>query len=225
MILAALCGMAPAQDPVNIGGRRELFLDNLLVDRLEGGAQRVFHKPVPREVVFTFDKPWEGNTCAAIAVFQEGDVYRLYYRASNTPGSAGGEKRGAHSFDACAESRDGRHWTRPALGLVEFQGSKENNLIPRPAVPAGWSLASMTPFRDENPEAAADALYKAVAPLFGPGNNPDDWSDREKALAILKSPDGIHWTLMQEKGIFSKEGFFDSVNLAFWDPNIGAYRA
>ena len=35
-----------AGEPLSIGGRRELFLDNLLVDRLEGGAQRVFHKPV-----------------------------------------------------------------------------------------------------------------------------------------------------------------------------------
>jgi len=157
IILTALCGAASAQDPVNIGDRRELFLDNILVDRLEGGAQRVFHKPVPREVVITFDKPWEGNTCLAVAVFQVGDVYRLYYRASNTPGSAGGEKRGAHTFDAYAESADGRHWTRPALGLVEFQGSKDNNLIPKPAAPKGWALDAITPFRDENPEAAADA--------------------------------------------------------------------
>ena len=224
-VLAALCGEAHAKDILDIGSRRELFLDNLLVDRLEGGAQRVFHKPVPREVVITFDQPWEGNTCLAVAVFQVGDVYRLYYRASNTPGSAGGEKRGAHTFDAYAESRDGRHWTRPALGLVEFQGSKDNNLIPKPAAPAGWALDALCPFRDENPEAAADALSKAVAPLYGPGNTADDWLSREKSLAVLASPDGIRWTLMQDQGVFAKEGFFDSVNLAFWDPNTRAYRA
>ena len=231
LLIVAATGAASAAtdlvtgEPISINGRRELFLDNLLVDRLEGGAQRVFHKPVPREVVITFDQPWEGNTCLAVAVFQVGDVYRLYYRASNTPGSAGGEKRGAHTFDAYAESRDGRHWTRPSLGLVEFQGSKDNNLIPKPAAPEGWALDALTPFRDENPEAAADALYKAVAPLYGPGNTADDWLSREKSLAVLSSPDGIRWTLMQDQGVFAQEGFFDSVNLAFWDPNTGAYRA
>jgi hypothetical protein len=30
---------------------------------------------------------------------------------------------------------------------------------------------------------------------------------------------------MQNQGVFAKEGFFDSVNLAFWDPNTRAYRA
>ena len=223
--LAALCGVAQAQDPVNIGSRRELFLDNLMVQRLEGGAQRVFHKPVLREVVITFDQPWEGNACGYVTVFRDGDRYRMYYRAMNVPGSAGGEKRGSHAFDCYAESRDGIHWTRPSLGLVEFQGSKNNNIIPRPAVTQGWRLDALNPFRDENPAVTPDALYKAMAPIYGPGTNPDGWTDREKALAILKSPDGIHWTLMQEKGVFRGDGYFDSQNVAFWDPNIKAYRA
>ena len=223
--LAALCGEIHAQDPVNIGGRRELFLDNLLVDRLEGGAERVFHKPVPRGVVMKFDKPWEGNACAGVNVFRDGDLYRMYYRAQNTLEGAGGEGRGEQVFDCYAESPDGIHWTRPSLGQVEFQGSKDNNILSKPAVAQGWSLAALNPFRDDNPAATPDALYKAIAPLFGPGNNPDDWSDRQKALAILKSPDGIHWTLMQEKGVFHEEGFFDSQNVAFWDPHSKCYRA
>ena len=137
------------------------------------------------------------------------------------PGSAGGEKRGAHTFDAYAESRRRPPLDAPCLGLVEFQGSKDNNLIPKPAAPEGWALNALTPFRDENPEAAADALYKAVAPLYGPGNTADDWLSREKSLAVLSSPDGIRWTLLQDQGVFAQEGFFDSVNLAFWDPNTG----
>jgi hypothetical protein len=224
-VLAALCGEAHAKDILDIGSRRELFLDNLLVDRLEGGAQRVFHHPVPREVVITFDQPWEGNTCGYVTVFRDGERYRMYYRAQNVPGSAGGEKRGSHAFDCYAESPDGIHWTRPVLGQVEFQGSKDNNILLRPAAPAGWYAEGINPFRDENPAAAPDALYKAVSPVFGPGNNPDDWSDREKALALLKSSDGLHWSPLQEKGVFRGEGFFDSQNVAFWDPNISGYRA
>jgi hypothetical protein len=214
-----------ATDAVNIGDRRELLLDNLLVGRLEGGAERVFHKPVPREVVMKFDQPWEGNACGFVTVFKDGDRYRMYYRAENAPNTAGGENRGNFTFDCYAESPDGIHWTKPLLGLAEFQGSKDNNILPKVPVPEGWTLSALNPFRDENPAAAPDALYKAVAPLFGPGNNPDDWwSGREKSLAILKSPDGIHWSFMQENGIVRNEGHFDSQNVAFWDTNIRAYR-
>jgi hypothetical protein len=226
IILAALCGAASAQDPVNIGSRRELFLDNLLVDRLEGGAQRVFHKPVPREVVMKFDKPWEGNACGYFTVFKDGDRYRMYYRAMNEPGSAGGERRGHHSFGCYAESPDGIHWTRPSLGLVDFQGSKDNNIFFKADVTDGGHLSELNPFRDENPDAAPDALYKAVAPRTHPYTG-GDWVSADKDLTIWKSPDGIHWTMMQEEGILTHKGpsaAMDSQNVAFWDPNTKAYR-
>ena len=34
-----------------------------------------------------------------------------------------------HLLPAYAESEDGIHWTRPELGLVEYRGSKKNNLV------------------------------------------------------------------------------------------------
>jgi hypothetical protein len=225
-ILAALCGEAHAKDILDIGGRRELFLDNLLVERLEGGAQRVFHHPVPREVVITFDQPWEGNACAYVSIFRDDDRYRMYYRAQNEPGSAGGEKRGSHAFGCYAESPDGIHWTRPALGQADFKGSKDNNIIFKPAVPEGWLLSELNPFRDENPEAASDARYKAVAPRTHPYKG-GDWVTADKELTIWKSPDGIHWTMMQDEGILTHKGpsaAMDSQNVAFWDVNIKAYR-
>ena len=40
-----------------------------------------------------------------------------------------------------------------------------------------------------------------------------------------KTPDGIHWSLMQEKPVITNGAFADSANLAFWDPSIGQYRA
>ena len=203
-------GASSEAGPVGIGSRRELFLDNFLVDRLVGGAQRVFHKPVPREVVMKFDQPWEGNTCGDGVVFRDGDRYRMYYRAQN------GEN--PPRFTCYAESPDGIHWNRPSLGLVEFNGSKDNNIVHKAV---GFHDGNLIVFRDENPSATPDALYKAVAPRVGPGN----WSSADKDLAIWKSPDGIHWTMVQEKGVLLNDGNFDSQNLVFWDPNIKAYRA
>ena len=222
LTLITLCGGVFATDPVNIGSRRELFLDSLIVDRIEGEARRVFHRPVPREIAIRFDQPWEGNTSSGCTVFRDGDRYRMYYRATQGEDLAG--------FWCYAESRDGIQWTRPSLGLVEYGGSKENNILSRTPPDVGNPVV----FRDENPAASPDALYKAVALRYlkhaGDARTADainEWwgTVKERALTIWKSPDGIRWTMMQEDGILKNEGYFDSQNLAFWDANINAYRA
>ena len=43
-------------------------------------------------------------------------------------------------------------------------------------------------------------------------------------LKAYQSPDGIHWSLIQDKAVIT-DGAFDSQNLAFWDAARGEYRA
>ena len=78
--MGAIRWNVPAKEPVAISGRRELFLDNTIVEQLAGDAQRVFHRPVAREVVIKFNQPREGETSGTVTVFQDGDLYRMYYR-------------------------------------------------------------------------------------------------------------------------------------------------
>jgi len=197
---------APAKEPVAISGRRELFLDNTIVEQLAGDAQRVFHRPVAREVVIKFDEPWEGETSGTVTVFQDGDLYRMYYR--------GGGDAQREEFACYAESRDGIHWTKPNLGLFEFNGSKENNIVWK-----GVAVGCWVPFKDENPKCPAEARYKAVG-LRVTGN----WdAGAVKELLPFQSADGIHWKLTSDKGIIN-DGYFDSQNVVFWDPNTQGYR-
>ena len=42
-----------------------------------------------------------------------------------------------------AESKDGIHWTKPDLGLFEFDGSKKNNIVWD-----GPGAHNFTPFKD-----------------------------------------------------------------------------
>jgi hypothetical protein len=206
LMLLALGSSLLAADVIDIGSRRELFLDTYLVESVSGKATLHLHKPQPREVVLVTDAPWEGNTSAYYTIFQDNDRYRMYYRGSHFDEAT---RRVTHPEVTCyAESKDGIHWTKPELGLFEFEGSKQNNIVWD-----GIGTHCFTPFKDANPACVEDARYKAIA----------RGRPRGKAgLYIFKSPDGIHWSLMHPEPVITK-GAFDSQNLAFWDSFRGVY--
>jgi hypothetical protein len=179
---------------LNVGSRLELFVDGYLIDTMTG-LTRELHQPTLREAVISFDAPWEGPTTGFVTILRDEDRYRLYF-----PSDRGNEP----SLTAYAESPDGIHWTKPNLGIVEFNGSKENNLIW-----AGPLMHNFNPFRDRNPAAREDERYKAL------GGDP--------AYAFVSS-DGLHWRKMQEEPVIT-QGAFDSQNLAFWDEGQEQYVA
>ena len=98
----------PSAAVLDIGSRRELFVDGQLVDQLKGKAQLRLHAPVPREAVMEHDAPWEGSATAYHSIFQDGKLYRMYYRAwqiSVTPTKVDTDD---HTTYLCyAESDDG----------------------------------------------------------------------------------------------------------------------
>lgn len=184
-----------------IGSRLELMVDDWLIERMDGVRLELNH-PVPREIALVFDKPWEGSTCCYVTVFRDNDLFRMYYRGSDYDIPT---QKSTHPELACyAESRDGITWTRPNLGLFEFGGSKDNNIVW-----TGVGSHNFTPFKDANPDCAADAKYKGFV-------------GGEGGLLPIKSPDGIHWELMQDTPVITL-GDFDSQNLAFWDTERKCY--
>lgn len=199
-----------ADSPVAIGSRRELFVDDFLIAGMEGAALKL-HKPEARDVALVCDRPWEGNTSAYYAIFRDEDRFRAYYRGSHFDEKT---KRPTHpEFPCLAESRDGLAWTKPELGLFEFKGSKQNNIVW-----AGAGTHNFTPFRDANPACRAEARYKALA-----GGTTLVQGKKRDCLNAFQSPDGIRWTMMSPAVITA--GAFDSQNLAFWDGHRGEYRA
>jgi hypothetical protein len=201
------CGPAAtltAADPIDIGSRLELFVDDALIEHRSGDVDLHLHRPVPKEVVLVTDRPWEGNTSAYYTVFRDGDMFRMYYRGSHFDTET---RRGTHRELACyAESRDGIDWHKPELGLFEFEGSKANNIVWD-----GVGTHNFTPFKDLNPDCSDDARYKALARASG-------------GLVAFQSSDAIHWRLIRDEPVIT-EGAFDSQNLAFWDTERGEYRA
>ena len=153
----------PAQ-PLPLGSRRELFLDDYLIAKLDGAALHA-HQPEPRDVVITCDAPWEGNTSAYFTIFADDDRFRMYYRGAHWNETA---KKEAHPEFACyAESRDGLTFTKPKLGLHEFNGAKENNIVL-----TGTGTHCFSAFKDGNPAAPAAARYKRCPPCLRRGCTP-----------------------------------------------------
>ncbi len=191
----------PAEPPVDIGSRRELFVDKFLVQEVVGKAELKLHNSTRREVAITFDEPWEGNSSGYPTIFQDGDIYRMYYRGhaylTDEP-----PLRMAKSEVVCyAESTDGIHWVKPQLTIHTWPGVETNNII----WPGGSASHNFAPFKDTNPDCTPEERYKAVS-----------GTSATKGLLIYKSADGIHWSKIVEEPVVTK-GPFDSHNTVFWD--------
>ena len=187
---------------LDIGSKRDLFVDTHLIEGMSGLRLKL-HTPVPKEIVMHHDKLWEGNGCSYYSIFRDGDIYRMYYEAwAHEPSSIP-----VHDIlIAYAESKDGKSWVRPELGLLEFNGSKQNNILWATEKLDGWGS-----FKDTNPDCPLDTRYKAF--YIGKGG-----------LMAARSPDGIHWSAIGDEPVLT-DGAFDSHNLAFWDAEQGLYRA
>ncbi len=204
-LLATWC-VADTTSPIDIGSRRELFVDDVLVQSLNN-ARRQLHHPVAREIAIVHDAAWEGAGSGYHSMIRDGDRLRMYYR-----GSALGVEKGRLTLGdevyCYAESRDGLSFAKPTLELFEFQGSKQNNIIWK-----GVGTHNFAPFLDARPDCPASSKFKALGGQAAEGG-----------LFAFHSADGIHWSLMSEQPVVTR-GAFDSQNLAFWDPTASLYRA
>ena len=221
MLTGSLLVQAPSPtfaETVDIGSRRELFVDDYLIDTMQG-LELVMQKPVRREVVMNYDRAWEGNCCIYQSIFKDGDIYRMYYRAGDfdedNPPTTDYQNRRPELM-CYARSTDGIHWTRPMLGIVKVDGSTRNNAVWPPTdqlmINGSISGASgLMVFKDHNPACPATERYKAAART----NTPDESGKLINAMSLFASPDGIRWSVKKHRII--TDGEFDALNQIFWD--------
>lgn len=206
VVFAMLAFAAHAQEqkttqPVvrEIGARRELFVDHFLVDRLENATLRL-HEPKLTPAMTEPADDMEYGT-----VIKDGDLFRLYTR----------DGRGA-KFDGdttevtrYCESRDGIRWTKPQTGLVEIDGSTDNNVI----LHESPYCHNFSPFLDQRPGVSPEERFKALAGTVKSG------------LVAFVSADGIRWKKLRSEPVitYTKEYAFDSQNVAFWSEAEGCY--
>lgn len=207
-LLILMSAAAAYTQPLDLGSRRELFVDRYLIEELRGVELRL-HSPVkaPRAKSPLPEKHM-------VTVIKDGDRYRAWYR-SNDPTYTGPFHSG-HPGETVhyAESVDGQEWTFPTFQLHEFEGKKGNNVILAKLPPY---LTNFMPFLDTRPGVDPAERYKAVAGYPGGGNK---LGLKKSGIGLFGfvSPDGITWTKKNEIIPYRPEWrhAFDSPNVAFW---------
>jgi hypothetical protein len=177
--------LAWAQETLDLQpNRKQLFIDDYVVSKISN-LQRKLHQPIkyPENPILRPQHPWENlivQTRNAPFWDPVENVWKLFYMAF-----ALYKSQNVHT-SCYAISRDGIQWEKPALNLVEWQGSKKNNLLTRYESEDSFLYHVLYDPRD-----VPARRYKG---LFGVLN-------RQPAV----SPDGYRWTLLSVPSIPSQD--------------------
>ena len=213
----ALANPTETAEPLDIDSRLELFVDDHLIESMKGVRLKLY-EPRSAGKLLTFDRPWEGNLSIALGLLKHDDRYRLYYRGTSLPEylRPSGLRTGEvlvpeHPAVFCyLESSDGIRWSRPSLGLHEFQGSQDNNII----LEGGLGH----PLLDPNPDVDPSERYKATTY--------QRLSESSHGLFLWVSGDGIHWRKWRQEPLFTSplpNAFDGNQNPIFWWEPEGQY--
>jgi len=196
------------------------------------GIRLVAQQARKTEPVLTPQQSGELFIFAGTLIHEEGR-YRLWYDCWPKE-DIGTDRMGVFNIVRYAESDDGVDWRFPSLGLVEWQGSRENNVV------YGGPLTPETGYHGgcvfKDPSAPPDERYKA----FYLGSisqeqlarcreqRPDDidpfhlHAKRVAALFGGVSPDGLRWTPLPEPLVVQTS---DTHNVCTYDAQRGKYVA
>jgi hypothetical protein len=206
VLLAAPASTPAAQGaPLDIGNRRQVFIDRQFLASARD-VELVVHPPCKTgERTIVPDRPWERNDVGCYStVIKVGDTYHMWYAS--------------HPGFCYARSKDGIKWEKPSLGLAEFEGSRDNNIV------LGYGAGGIDKLSTEgvvfyDPKAPEDQKFRCATRI----------SDELKDTVIFSSPDGIHFRQTHKKVLTftrpDKRQHLDSQNMIFWDGRINKYVA
>ena len=191
--IAVLSGLSVSVLPGTVRSFTNTYLAcDTAVFRSLTGVTATVNPPEPLGPVLEPEFPWEIGTLSYFCVMEDQGLYKMWY---------GSYEAGLADRWICyATSIDGLNWTKPALGIVEYQGSHENNLLPIDFSDGGAVFI--------DPLAPAESRYKIL------GQSP--------LPLIYESPDGINFV---QVGDTLLDLLADSHNQLFYDDRRGTYTA
>ncbi len=207
----------------NVGDERQLLFDDFFV---HGGGRpdqypyniKWVNAPIKKHgsPFFEGEEPWEQSS-GWVCVLKDGAVYRMWYNTRHE-----GDRGLVVSY---AEADDGLHFERRTLGIVEFLGSKDNNIV------FDGGLNGISPELGNvfiDPNAPEGERYKMVYSdwegLHVYGHRPHEiglpFTHHVGMLRGAASPDGLHWKRYYENFLGR---YCDSQNSACWDETLGRF--
>ena len=204
-----------------------LLLDTRIIDRVDNARLKVgtVHKHVANPL-FVEDRPWEprfDNLYANVHYQPETGRYRCWYHpfiidpaVANTPvemrSKVAHSSEGMEVGECYAESEDGLTWSKPELGLVEFEGSTANNLVFRGLHGPGIVKDPRDP--DE------DRRYKMICGgVWTPATH------YQPKMSVAFSRDGLRWGAPIACPEILDESGGDTHNNAIWVPELARWVA
>ncbi len=196
----------PKQDAVEVGTRKQLFIDDSFFASSRG-LELAVNNPITTGIAIKADKPWEkGGLQSYHTIVPDpaaGHIKMYYMCFVREPGA----KPNRRHILCCATSTDGIHWEKPNLGLIDFHGNKENNIVmiamPNSEVPTYNELGQVVIDPRDVPERRYKMLY-----LTDPA-----------AIMGAYSDDGYRWTIGNEGQPITR-ALADSQNMFLWDDSI-----
>lgn len=219
---------------ISVESGKQLFLgpwakdgrDVHLVESMKNVTMTMNEAHVTGERLVVLDKPWEGTRLldVYVCVLKDGDVFRMYYGALPKYPKIWSEPN--CRILCYAESKDGIHWKKPNLGLFEWNGSRENNII----LPNDNFKYVMSEFagpgvfidpQAKRPEEKYKMIIK-ITPVYPKSGKSMPTSPKlPKGQYMFCSPDGIRWKLRSTQRV--NPGASDSKFSVFWDDCIEKY--
>jgi hypothetical protein len=205
----------PPQGVVEIGDRKQLFLDERLFAWKSRVSTYMGHpRRHPRNPLILPDRPWEkgrpvdssadGVQISGQSVIYDLDekLFKMWYHPYTLLDS--GNRPWCY-----ATSRDGVSWEKPDLGIFDNGGSRANNILA-----ANRRSKYFNVFKDPQDSDPA-RRYKAMGELEGRGAS---------GAAVAFSPDGLRWTEYPGNPVAPKgREITDSPTLLGWDSRIRKY--
>ena len=196
------------QKGLRVGRGPQLFVDDYLIENMEK-VTRTFHqaRKHPNNPILRGDGPGEEQYAIVYgSVLPKDDEYWMYYYAPN------GKPENNWRTQRLAISKDGIHWTKPKLGLIELEGSKENNIVVSYQTHMGF-MEGLEPVEDPNP-ADPEKRYRGY--FFGGHWSQDTTTkhkDRPRGIYSAWSADGLHWHCSEEPS--PELGHHDRIGLCY----------
>lgn len=190
-----------AEKAIPLGELPLWFVDDGGVEKRTGVYHTVHKAETLDKPVIEPERPWEGGRLyiyGSVYADPQSNELRMWYMSCSTA-----EQGSDHVL--MATSKDGLDWNKPSLGIVEFKGSRDNNIV--------FDLHSPSVLFDPHEKDPA-RRYKLLGSQKAKGKG-------YRGYDAAFSPDGLHWSYHPKNPALASS---DTITLT-QNPQTGEYLA